>query len=123
MSVVSFLLDEHVSPAVANAIRSVEPTIQVLSVGIDADAPLKQCSDQSLLEFAEAGRWSLVTFDKTTMPLHATEHCAKGLRTWGVFVFPNGNRMSAGRIAEELVMIWATSEAEEWIDRVDYLPF
>jgi hypothetical protein len=28
-----------------------------------------------------------------------------------------------GKLAEELIMIWETTEAEEWIDIVDWIPF
>jgi hypothetical protein len=27
------------------------------------------------------------------------------------------------KLAEELIMIWETTEAEEWIDIVDWIPF
>jgi len=30
---------------------------------------------------------------------------------------------SIGRLAEELHLIWETSEAEEWIDGLDWIPF
>jgi hypothetical protein len=29
---------------------------------------------------------------------------------------------SLGRWAEEIVMVWETSEAEEWIDKLDWIP-
>jgi hypothetical protein len=28
-----------------------------------------------------------------------------------------------GKLAEELIMIWETTEAEEWINVVDWIPF
>jgi hypothetical protein len=28
-----------------------------------------------------------------------------------------------GKLAEELIVIWETSEAEEWINVVDWIPF
>ncbi len=28
-----------------------------------------------------------------------------------------------GKLAEELIMIWETSEAEKWINIVDWIPF
>ena len=37
-------------------------------------------------------------------------------------LFPKGNYLSAGRIAEELVLVWATSEQDEWVDRIQNLP-
>lgn len=118
-----FLLDEHVPPAVGNAVAGREPAITVLGVGIDPSSPPTGTLDPDLLAFAEAERLAVVTFDKTTMPGHAARHVAGGRHTWGVFVFPDGNDLSAGRVAAELELVWGASEADEWIDRVEFLPY
>ena len=58
------------------------------------------------------------------MPDHVANHLAAGRHTWGVFLFPKGNYLSAGRIAEELVLVWAASQREdEWVDRIQPLPY
>lgn len=40
---------------------------------------------------------------------------------WGLFWIRPTTTM--GQLAEELIMIWETSEAEEWINVVDWIPF
>lgn len=120
---VAFLLDEHVPLAVRNAVRAIQPPIRVRLIGVDADVPAKRAPDPAVLEFAEDNGYAVVTFDKETMPVHEQAHLAAGRHTWGVFLFPNGRRLSAGRIADELVLIWGTSHRDEWVDRFEFLPF
>jgi hypothetical protein len=122
VSAVALLLDENIPAPVRNALLALLPAARIRTVGVDPDVPPKRTLDPDLLVFAEAEGFSLVTFDKDTMPGHAADHVAAGRHTWGVFVFPDGNNMSAGRIASELVMIWGASQQDEWIDLVAFLP-
>lgn len=123
MSQVKFLLDEDLPGSIGDAIGRREPSIFFRQVGADPDVPPKSTLDPDVLIFAESEQYAVVTFDKRTMKDHGIEHLAKERTLWGLFVFPNGNRLSAGRVADELLMIWTASEAEEWIDRIENLPF
>jgi hypothetical protein len=123
MSQVQFLLDEHIPDAVLDALTAAEPSIAVRKIGVHTNAPPKGTLDPDVLAFAEAEELAIVTFDKNTMPAHTTAHLAAGRHTWGIFLFANGNAMSAGRIAEELVLVWATSQRDEWVDQIEYLPY
>ena len=123
MSQVRFLLDEQIPVYLADAIRSREPAALVYQIGVDVGMPPKGTLDPGVLIFAEQNSLAIISFDKRTMRDHADDHLACGRHTWGLFLFPNGRKLSAGDAAEELVMIWSTSEAEEWIDRVEFLPF
>ncbi len=120
---VAFLLDEHVPLSERNAIIAIEPTVRVKLIGWDSDIPPKETPDPGLLAFAEDNGFALVTFDKRTMATHEAAHLAAGRHTYGVFVFPNGQHMSAGGIAEALILVWATSHRDEWVDRFEYLPY
>jgi hypothetical protein len=122
VSAVAFLLDENIPAPVRNALLALAPTARVRTVGVDPDVPPKRTPDPDLLIFAEAEGFALVTFDKDTMPDHASNHLAAGRHTWGVFIFPNGNKLSAGRVASELVMIWGASQPTEWTDLIVFLP-
>ena len=123
MSQVAFLIDEDVPEAVVDALNRAEPSIAVLKVGLHANAPPKGTLDPDVLRFAETEELALVTFDKTTMSGHVADHLAAGHHTWGVFLFPTGNHLSAGRIAQELVLVWAASQQDEWVDRTQTLPY
>ncbi len=51
------------------------------------------------------------------MPEHLTEYWHKNQQMWGLFWVRPKTPMR--ELAEELVMIWETSEAEEWINVID----
>ena len=123
MTQVQYLLDEQMPVAVREALEAAEPAIIVRQVGAQSDAPPKGTLDPEVLLFAEREQLVLVTFDKRSMPGHVTDHLAAGHHTCGVFIFQNGNALSAGRVAGELVFVWATSPADEWVDRIEYLPY
>ncbi|MFO0796745.1 MAG: DUF5615 family PIN-like protein [Gemmataceae bacterium] len=123
MTPVQFLLDENIPEPVVGALRRAEPSIVYFYSGTDSDTPPKGTLDPQVLAFAEEKGLALVTFDKRSMPGHVADHLAAGRHTWGVFLFPNGNQLSAGRVAEELVMVWAASTKDEWIDRFENLPY
>jgi hypothetical protein len=55
------------------------------------------------------------------MPEHLEEYWQKNQQIWGLFWIHLTTTM--GKLAEELIMIWETTEAEEWIDIVDWIPF
>jgi len=123
VSQVAFLIDEDVPESVLDALNAAEPSIEVRKIGVHANAPPKGTLDPDVLLFAEQERLALVTFDKRTMPGHVADHLAAGHHTYGVFLFPKGNALSAGRIAEELVLVWAASQQDEWVDRIQPLPY
>jgi hypothetical protein len=123
MTRVAFLLDENIPAAVARALRQAEPLMTVRYAGHDPDCPPKKTPDPQLLIFAEENGYALVTFDINTMPGHVVDHLAGGRHTRGVFIFPTGNSLSAGRVAQELLTVWGASVADEWIDRIEFLPY
>jgi hypothetical protein len=120
MSAPAYLLDQNMDPAIAASLLQMEPSIGVQFVG-QRDAPPFGTHDAELLNYAESNSFILVTFDKKTMPNHIADHLKSSRHTSGVFIFAN-SRLPPGRIAEELLLIWATSTAEEWIDQTLYLP-
>ena len=54
------------------------------------------------------------------MPVHLQEHLAAGRRAPGIFTL--NQNMPLGETADELVLIWGASEAEEYINQLNYLP-
>jgi hypothetical protein len=76
-------------------------------------------SDSEVLaRAAESGR-ILVSHDRKTMPAHFA-HFLAARASPGLIVAPQ--YLDIGAIIEDLLLIWATSEAEEWRDKVVYLP-
>jgi hypothetical protein len=120
MSVVCFLGDEHIPAALLHAMRGREPAVDFKLVGQGA-APPKGTPDPQLLLFGEAAGQALVTMDKSTMISHITQHMGAGHHTWGVFILKQG--FATVKYVDDLFLVWVASEAEDWRDRVEYLPW
>jgi hypothetical protein len=73
---------------------------------------------QVLLRTAELNR-VLVTHDRKTMPQHFAD-LIMNTPSSGVIIVPQS--MSIRAVVDDLVLIWAASESEEWINRIRSLP-
>ena len=84
------------------------------------EAKLQGVPDPEVLALATQQNRILVTSDLRTMPGHfgdfleAQGHCA------GVFLVKQRARLAD--VIEELVLVWAASEAEEWKNRILEIP-
>lgn len=117
---VLFLLDENLPPRLRVAVQRLNPNINILRVG-DPGTPILGTPDPDVLHYLELSQRLLVTDNRKSMPKHLEAHWAGGGHTWGLFwVRP---QTPIGLLAQELMLIWETSEAEEWIDVVDWIPF
>jgi len=117
---VRFLLDENLPPRLKAALWRYDATIDVLRVG-DEGAPLLGTLDPAILSYLEATQRFLVTDNRSSIPSYAADHLAAGGHHWGIAWIRPGARV--GRIAESLYLIWAASEAVEWLDRTLWIPF
>jgi len=116
---VRFLLDEHLSPRLKTALLRLAPAVDVLRVG-DPGAPTLGTPDPELLRYLEISQHMLVTSNRASMPAHLEAHWAAGGHLWGLLWIRPGTTL--GRLAQELHLIWEASEAEEWADRVAWIP-
>ncbi len=116
---IRFLLDENQPRWLVAAVRRREPRIDILRVG-DPDAPPLETPDPDILHYAEGAQRLLITSDLRSMPGHVIAHRAAEGHHWGVcYVRPGTSRRT---LIEELLLLWHASEAEEWVDRLDWLP-
>ena len=113
-----FLLDEHISQAVQSQLLRIDPRMEVLAIGQPL-APPKGTSDPDLLAWIESAGHILVTANRRTIPEHVRIHEAAGRRLPGILLVRSG--AGVGLLIEQLYLIWAASEAQEYIDRVLYL--
>lgn len=116
---VRFLLDENISPRLKVALLRFDPTIDVLRVG-DPGAPALGTPDPDLLEYLQVSGRMLVTFNRASMPKHIQVHWANGGHLWGVLWIRRGTPIS--QVARELFLVWQASNADEWIDRLEWIP-
>jgi hypothetical protein len=114
-----FLLDEHVNRAIQRQLRRLDAQIGVLAIG-DPGAPPTGTSDPDILIWLEENGYILVTENRSTIPLHLADHFAAGRHILGVlWIRPD---VGIGRIIEELYLIWLASAAEEYQDRLLFIP-
>ena len=84
------------------------------------EAGLRGVDDALVLVYAAHSDRILVSHDRKTMPRHFAAFIAAH-RSPGLFIVSQNTDV---RVAiEELIMIWAASEAEEWINSVVTVPF
>lgn len=119
MSMVRYLLDEHVPQLFRPALLRREPAIEVWIVGT-AGAPPKGTLDPDLLRWCETYEFILVTNNRRSMPRHLLDHLAAGRHVPGILIL--SQNMSVGETVEELALIWGASQEGEYQDRIAYLP-
>jgi predicted nuclease of predicted toxin-antitoxin system len=92
--------------------------------GLDAvtayEAGLREAPDPELLIWAAKEKRVLVTHDRRTMPGHAADLLTAGETIAGVIVI--SRRLPIRQVLDELEMIVLCSEANEWVNIIQYLP-
>lgn len=114
-----FLLDEHVPYVIQGKLLQLDAEIDILAVGQPL-APPKGTSDRDILTWIEKTGYILVTANRRTIPEHVRAHYAAGHHVPGVLLLRRG--ASPGQIIEQLYLLWAASDSEEYLDRLLYLP-
>jgi Domain of unknown function (DUF5615) len=117
---IRFLLDENLPPKLKTAVLRLHPVIDILRVG-DPDAPSLGTLDPDILPYLELSQRVLATDNRKSIPGHLEEHWAAGGCIWGLlWLRPSGTLSSW---AETMYLIWETTEAEEWLDMMDWIPY
>jgi hypothetical protein len=93
--------------------------LDVVRVGELVALPLSS-DDSTILAWAEQENRLLVTEDKHTMPQHLDRHLKGGHHVPGVLMIRPGT--SVPELVEFLVLVAYASRAEEWQDRIEYIP-
>lgn len=117
MSVPRFLTDEDLYGPTISAVRRLEPTLEIVRA---VDVGLAHVDDSIVLEYATTNGFLLVSHDVNTMKAAAEQRLAAGQGISGLFLVPQDRTIR--EVVESLVLIWASSQAEEWRDHIEYLP-
>jgi hypothetical protein len=100
-------------------VRGLKRRAQDIDIRMAADAGIAGLKDSAVLRLsAETGR-VLVSQDRRTMPAHFVEYVSAA-NSSGVILLREA--ISIGVAIEELVLISTASEAEEWINRLAWIP-
>ncbi len=117
MSTVQFMFDEDVDQRLLRGLKRREPGIDVVTVH---DVGLGSQPDLHILRWAADHARVLVTQDVNTMTRHLFDEIQAGHTTPGVIFIPRN--VSVGEAIENLVLVWAATQSEDWSGRYDFLP-
>jgi hypothetical protein len=114
---IRFQADNDVAPALVRGVQTRNPGMDFQTAQA---AQLDGVPDPEVLAKAAAAGRLLVTHDLSTMPDHFADFISNNNFCPGVFLIPQD--LPLGRAIEELVLIWETSEAEEWYGSIAHIP-
>ncbi len=109
MSHPRFLADEDPRGNITHAVRRMEPAVEFSTI---VEEGLASAADEEVLEFAWREKWLLVSHDVNTMKGLAEQRIADGRAIHGLFLVPQIRPIRP--VADCLMLIWSTSEFDEW---------
>ncbi len=113
---VRFQADADLDARIIRGLKRKHPEIDFQTA---EEAGLRGLADPDVLRMAADSGRILVTHDRRTMPSHFAQFIA-GRTSTGVIVVPKD--ILVGAAVEELLLIWAASQAEEWHNRLVWIP-
>lgn len=113
---VRFQADADLNLVIVLAVIRREPAVDFQTA---TAVGLPRRRDPEVLAIAAGEGRLLVTHDHKTMPTHFAEFIAKESSP-GLLVVPQHLPVSV--VADDLLLLWGASEAEEWTNRICYLP-
>jgi hypothetical protein len=114
---IRFLADADFNHAIVKGCRRHEPAMDFLSAN---EAKLQGVPDPDVLALAAEQNRILVTHDRQTMPYHFGEFLVTRGSSPGVFLV--SQYAPIADVIDELLLIWAASDADEWRDRIVNIP-
>ena len=84
------------------------------------EVDLARRPDSEVLEYAARADLIVVSYDVNTMPASAYDRLGSGRVVTGLLVAHQDDPIAP--IIDSLVLIWLSTDAEEWQGRVEFLP-
>ena len=113
---VRFQADADLNQIILLATIRREPAID-FQTAVTAD--LSGVTDPEVLEMAAKEGRVLITHDCKTMPKYFAEYVTQATSP-GLIVIPQS--ISISTAVDDLILVWSASEAEEWVNRIAFLP-
>lgn len=119
----SYLLDENLSPTIATQMRLKEPEIRVVSIHHWREGIFIGQADSSILLEAQKESLTLVTYDLKTIPTLLMELASENQPHAGVLFVDDATFRSNdfGGIVKALLAHWQIHSEEDWTDRIAFL--
>jgi hypothetical protein len=119
----SYLLDEHLSPEIAVQVRAKRPDIPVQTVQTWREGDLRGKDDEAVLLAAREEALTLLTYDQHTIMELLVRFAEAGIDHAGViFVDDRAIRMNDyGGLVRAILVHWEARHTQEWGNRVDFL--
>jgi hypothetical protein len=116
---IKYLLDENLPPLYQVQLLRLQPDLTVWIVG-EPGLPPRGTKDPDILFWCELNNFILVTNNRSSMPVHLSEHLVQGRHIPGIFVIRP--RAEIGQILEDLILIGLAAEENEYQDRIVHIP-
>ena len=118
-----YLLDEHISPAVAEGVAGKRPGIRIASLHRWKNGKLVGGTDREVLVEASSRHLTLVTYDCRTIPPLLSELAQDGISHAGVLFVDELTIASNnfGALIAALADFWTTHKSLNWRNRISYL--
>lgn len=113
---VRFQADADLNLNIVRALTRRAPLIDFQTANV---ANLKSLTDAEVLAIAAREGRTLVSHDQATVPEEFAQFVA-GNTSSGLIIV--SQHLSLSLVVEELLIIWSASEADEWLNRIAYLP-
>ncbi|HSM81025.1 MAG TPA: DUF5615 family PIN-like protein [Nodosilinea sp.] len=113
---VRYQADADLNQAIVTGVLRREPTVNFQSAFA---AGLDGLIDAEVLHLSAQQRRILVSHDRRTMPSEFASFVASQ-KSSGVIIV--SRKLPFETVIEELLLIWAASNAEEWVNRIAKLP-
>ena len=120
----SLLLDQNLSPEIAEQVRAKRPEIPIVSLYEWREGTFVGIADTHVLRAATAEGLTLVTYDRKTIPPVLVKWGASGISHGGVVFVDNFTIPSNdfGRLVRALIHYWDQENEGDWTDRIGFLP-
>lgn len=113
---IRFQADADLNQIIVKATLRLEPTIDFQTA---TAAGLSGVDDPEVLRLAMDQGRILVSHDRKTMPTHFGEF-VQSQESPGIIIL--SQRIPVAQVAADLLLIWAASTPEEWVNQIRTLP-
>jgi hypothetical protein len=113
---IKFQGDYDLKRAIISGVRRRQAAIDFRTAD---DADLRGVSDEEVLAIAALDGRVLVSHDRNTMPAHFIEFIARRDSPGLILI---EQRLPIGDAIDDLLLIWEASDAEEWANRLEFIP-